>query len=114
MATTTTTTNAVSQKVASWIDLEHRCVTTQRICQQQNLSRKEASVVLEELYDATKHQAIVCHMEKTEQDGVPTTGTCGHEREYRCGYCPLWEHILTKSSFTLHSVSITKGQRGSK
>ena len=68
----TTTTTA---KVGSWIDHEHRCVTTQRICQQQNLSRKEASLLLEELYDANKHQAIVCQIDKNEQDGVPTTGT---------------------------------------
>ena len=73
--TMTTTMTMASQKVTSWIDDEHRCVTTQRISQSLNLSRKSAAQVLEGLYDSEKHQAVVCHMEETENDGVPVTST---------------------------------------
>jgi hypothetical protein len=84
---------SAKQKVTSWIENEERCVTAQRVCQTLNVSRLEASQLLEEICKenktgANKFQITTCQREETEEESVPVTGTyyCSSSRKssYRC------------------------------
>ncbi len=95
---------AAPQKVASWIDNEQHCVTTQRISQSLNLSRKRASQILEDLYDSEKHQAVVCQIEEAEQDTIPVTSTY---QSRRFGFSPV--SFLSQSCDSVFRLRKTTG-----
>lgn len=69
---------AAKHKVLSWIEHEERCVTTQRIAQGMNLSRLEASQLLQEIsqeHQDSKFRFTYCQQEESTEDCIPVTGT---------------------------------------
>jgi hypothetical protein len=70
MASTTTSWHNAKDEVSSWIENEQACVTAQRIAQTLGLSRKEASLLLQEILQEKdkKYQITTCR--RVQKEGV--------------------------------------------